>query len=65
MRGFLIIEATDVTQILQSGKKFQACVSNFLCPFIRGVFTAANKELKMLSDLELVTMKKRQAFQPI
>lgn len=64
MRVFLIVEATDVTQILQSGKKFQACVSNFLCPFIGDIFTAANKELKMLSDLELVTVKKIQAFQP-
>lgn len=60
----MIVEATDVTRILRSGKKFQACVSNFLCLFIRGIFTAVNKELEMLSDLELVTMKKTQAFQP-
>lgn len=49
---FLIVEVTDVTQILQSGKKFQTCVSNFLRPFIRGIFTVANKEPKMLSALE-------------
>lgn len=33
-------------------KKFQTRVSNFLRPFISGIFTAANKELKMFSDLE-------------
>jgi len=56
--GFSVInEITDVTWILQCGKRFQAHVSNFLCPFISDIFTAANKELKMFSGLEYVTMK--------
>lgn len=33
-------------------KSFKLVLVIFCVPFIRGIFTEANKELKMLSDLE-------------